>query len=287
MFSDFYESSFRALPPVVERNFDFWRGKEKKKPTERAQPLDLKKFWRGVVGGLLVGASLSVAANQEFRSPSSIFEVSAFTSFDIAADCLRGDDLGLNFSRISMVDLDSASKINFSRFARAKNCSLNSSISPITAGSYNYFVDARNAVPVLSDSSLFGSAIDQGGEKLDLISAVINISDHTREVIGANGVKRLQKFSILRDGWDGSDSYSMRSESIHSFDRFFAVEKFRPAGVSVFLSPEGNVVANWYSTRGLVELEFVSDGARYIIDDGLIEGSVSKANFGDFRRTIV
>lgn len=107
------------------------------------------------------------------------------------------------------------------------------------------------------------------------------IGEDARSVIGAAGLKRLQSFLRLQNGWDGKSSKPINLKSVEVFSSFFADSGLRPKELGIFMSAQGNVVVNWpdHDDR-LVELEFLPNGVEYFMESSGEEGTVPKGDIG-------
>ena len=107
------------------------------------------------------------------------------------------------------------------------------------------------------------------------------IGEDARFVIGAAGLKRLQSFLRLQNGWDGKSSKPINLKSVEVFSSFFADSGLRPKELGIFMSAQGNVVVNWpdHDDR-LVELEFLPNGVEYFMESSGEEGTVPKGDIG-------
>ena len=107
------------------------------------------------------------------------------------------------------------------------------------------------------------------------------IGEGARSVIGAGGLKRLQSFLRLQNGWDGKSSKPINLKSVEVFSSFFADSGLRPKELGIFMSAQGNVVVNWpdHDDR-LVELEFLPNGVEYFMESSGEEGTVPKGDIG-------
>ena len=107
------------------------------------------------------------------------------------------------------------------------------------------------------------------------------ISEGAKAAIGNAGLKRLENFFNLQAGWDGGESQPINLKSVEVFSNFFAETGLRPEGLGLFMSAQGNVVANWLGRDGqLVELEFLPSGIEYFIERSGEEGVVPKGDIG-------
>lgn len=95
----------------------------------------------------------------------------------------------------------------------------------------------------------------------------LELQANTYAVLDDNERRRLEAFRALRRGWDFGSGERLNPDSLRSFDRFFAPGGFVPSEMSVFMSSDGNIVANWIDIHGVtIELEFLKDRISYFKD---------------------
>ena len=107
---------------------------------------------------------------------------------------------------------------------------------------------------------------------------------HLSEALGEFGVERLNTFRTLDEGWDGQHARSLDLESLRRLSSFFSATGLAPAGLAIFMTPEGFLVVNWHDAENrLVELEFLNDAIAYYLEGTEEEGYVPAGDAGAAR----
>ena len=123
------------------------------------------------------------------------------------------------------------------------------------------------------------SLVVKAGLLQDGVSTLI--SDAATAAIGGAGLNRLQGFFQLQAGWDGPSSKPLDLSSIETFSNFFSRTRLRPPRLGVFMSAQGNLVANWPDNNNkLIELEFRSTEIDYFFEHSGEEGMVVYGEIG-------
>ncbi len=78
--------------------------------------------------------------------------------------------------------------------------------------------------------------------------------------IGLHAANRLKRFASYKNGWDSGSGKSLSSDSLHSLEKFLNAVSDCSDGFAIFMSPQGNVILNWYDKANkLIEIEFLKD----------------------------
>jgi len=111
------------------------------------------------------------------------------------------------------------------------------------------------------------------------------LAPQVKELIGKNGVSRIQSFAALKPGWDQGRGQRLSPDSLRHFNGFFGFGNLRPKGLSVFLSVDGNLIGNWLDDEGnVIELEFSGGEFSYFVEASGEESVAKYSVAGDFKR---
>jgi len=262
MKSIFNSVDFGIKSDVV--GFDFWSEPKKSSPVRRAK-LNLINFWAAAV--MAVALNTSVWAEMS-NMPSQAVRTNNYSQISEAANIFAvGDALAARQGTavsFSVVD----APVRVSDFKAIQLTQVTSSAEE----------------PLLSvDNGRFSSAETVSGETAYFKPS---LSQSVKDLVGENGVQRLEEFSKATDGWDGRGSHALKPKSIETLNRFFGGGDFAPADVAVFMSRSGLIVANWPLNDHFVELEFSEERISYFFAADDSEGTVERNVFGDFKRTL-
>jgi hypothetical protein len=120
--------------------------------------------------------------------------------------------------------------------------------------------------------------------KEPILSLVQNLSEHTLNIVTDHGVNRIKHFSSLNPGWDRGQGNTLSRDSLKSFDQFFSMGDFIVKDLSVFMSSDGNLIANWLlNEETTVELEFEKELIHYFNEASGDEYSIARRRAGDFK----
>lgn len=92
-------------------------------------------------------------------------------------------------------------------------------------------------------------------------SAVVDrVFSQVERKIGLHAANRLKKFTSYRNGWDSGSGKSLSNDSLRSLETFLSVVPDCSEGFAIFMSPQGNLILNWYDKANkLIEIEFLKN----------------------------
>lgn len=249
----------------VVTGFKFWDRSPDKSSHSKKPKLDLKRFWAAAIAALALHTSVwaemgfdrSVPVQSNERSGSLVFNEIRETSTN-----------------------NLLPKANESAVCDYRDIPLSGS-SPMS--DLNVVIDVHGNKDSATDT---GFVVVGGKAIVSPEDAIAALHPAVRDFIGEKGVQRLLAFTKYHDGWDGIGSRGLNENSLLTFERFFGAQDFKPAGMAIFMSSQGNVVTNWLTESGLVEVEFTESGLDFFVEKNNNEGSIERFLFGDFKRKL-
>lgn len=152
----------------------------------------------------------------------------------------------------------------------------------------NNKLSIREPYNVQSGLDSFIPIIEKNDDSLLKTSEVLSeLGKSVYDLIGVHGVARLRQFARLHDGWDEGGGLAMSAESLRAFHIFFSQGTFKPLKMGVFMSSDGNVIANWLVEEFVVELEFQKDGIFYYNEKSSDEHLVPNFRTGELRDFLI
>jgi hypothetical protein len=108
-----------------------------------------------------------------------------------------------------------------------------------------------------------------------IISSTEGYSQKLAEIIGQNGISRIESFKRYQEGWNFGVGNPLSLASLGALEYFISQYNSFECEPSVFLSDNGNLILGWESvTRGSIELEFWQEKIEYFVEDLNVEGTI-------------
>jgi len=105
-----------------------------------------------------------------------------------------------------------------------------------------------------------------------------SLSKFSKDVLGARGCARFDKFKEYEDGWDGANGKKLSLASVSVFELFMSKGSENISDPSLFLSKRGNLMLAWEDVHGKsVEIEFSPSSFHYYLENNDNEGSYKVA----------
>ena len=95
-----------------------------------------------------------------------------------------------------------------------------------------------------------------------------SLSEAARRILGENGQRRFQEFTLYESGWDLARGVPLSLHSIATLDTFLGqLPELAALQPSLFLTHDGNLELGWEDANGnALEIEFWPDRVEYYIE---------------------